>query len=60
MIAYIYAITRYVKCFVPGISTIKNSFKEIESVNSNAPGRKTSFEEMLVGRDEIYLENERN
>ena len=42
-------ITRYVKCFVPGISTSKNLFKEIESVNSNAPGRSTSFEQMLVG-----------
>ena len=29
-------ITRYVKCFVRGISTSKNLFKEMESVNSNA------------------------
>ena len=42
-------ITRYVKCFVHGISTSKNLFKEIESVNSNAPGRSTSFEQMLIG-----------
>ena len=31
--------------FIPGISTSKNLFKEIESVNSNAPGRSA----MLVG-----------
>ena len=49
-------ITRYVKCFVPGISTSKNLFKEIESVKSNAPGKSTSFEQMLVGWDEIYLQ----
>ena len=42
-------ITRYVNCLVPGISNSKNLFKEIESVNSNAPGRSTSFEQMLVG-----------
>ena len=42
-------ITRYVKCFIPGISTSKNLFKEIESANSNAPGRSTSFKQMLVG-----------
>ena len=30
-------ITKHVKCFVPGISTRKNLFKEIESVNNNAP-----------------------
>ena len=41
-------ITRYVNCFVPGISTRKNLFKETESVNSNASGRSTSFEKMLV------------
>ena len=52
-------MTRYVKCFLPGISTNKNLFKEIESVNSNAPGRSTSFEQMLVGWDEIYLRNEK-
>ena len=43
------AINRYVKCFVSGISTSKNLFKEIESVDSNAPGRSTSFKQMLVG-----------
>ena len=32
-------ITRYVKCFVPEISTSSDLFKEFESVNSNAPGR---------------------
>ena len=47
-------ITRYAYCFVPGISTSKNLFKEIESVNSNALGRSSSFEQMLVGWDEIY------
>ena len=36
-------------CFVPGISTSKNLFKEIESVNTNTPGRSTSFEQMLLG-----------
>ena len=29
---------------VPGISTIKNLSKEIESVNKKAPGRSTSFD----------------
>ena len=52
-------ITRYVKCFVTGISTSKNLFKEIGSVKSNAPGRSTSFEQMLVGLDEIYLQNDK-
>ena len=48
-------ITRYVKCFIPGISTSKNLCQEIEKVNSNAPSRSTSFEQMLVGWDEyIY------
>ena len=42
-------ITRYVKYFVPGISTSKYLFKEIESLNNNAPARSTSFEQMLVG-----------
>ena len=46
-------------CLVPGISTSKNLFKEIESVNTNTPGRSTSFEQMLVGWDEIYLQNEK-
>ena len=36
-------ITRYVKCFVSGVSTSKNLFKKIESVNNNAPGRSTSY-----------------
>ena len=52
-------ITRYVKCFVPEISTSKNFFKEIGSVNSNAPGRSTSFKQRLVALDEIYLQNEK-
>ena len=43
-------ITRYVKCFIPGITTSKNLFKEIESVNNNAPGKSTSFEQMLVNK----------
>ena len=42
-------ITRYVKYFVPGISTSKYLFKEIESLNNNATARSTSFEQMLVG-----------
>ena len=50
-------ITRHGKYFVPGISTSKNLFKEIEKVNSNAPGRSTSLEQMLAGLDEIYLQN---
>ena len=52
-------ITRCVKCFVPGISTIKNLFKKIKSVNNNVPGRSTSFEQMLVVRGEICLQNEK-
>ena len=32
-------ITRYVKLLVPGILTSKNLFKEVDSVNSNAPVR---------------------
>ena len=42
-------ITRYVKCIVPGISTSKNLFKEIESVNSNAPGRALALNKCLLG-----------
>ena len=42
-------ITRYVNCFIPWISTSKNLFKEIESVNINVHGRSTSFGQMLVG-----------
>ena len=42
-------ITRYVKCFVPGISTSKNLFKETDSADSNTPGSSTSLEEMFVG-----------
>ena len=45
--------------FRTGISTSKNLFKEIEKVNSNAPGRSTDFEQILVGWDEIYLQNEK-
>ena len=52
-------MTRYVKCFVHGISTNKNLFKEIESLNSNAPGRSYSFEQVPVGWDEIYLQTEK-
>ena len=29
------------------------------SVNSNVPGRSTSFEQMLVEWNEIYLQNEK-
>ena len=43
-----FTITRYVKCFVPGISTSKNVFKEIESVNSNAPSRALVFDKYLM------------
>ena len=32
-------ITRHVKYFLPGTTTSKNLFKEIESGNSNSPGR---------------------
>ena len=42
-------IIRYVKCFVLGVYTSKNLFIEIESMNSDAPGRSTSFEQKLVG-----------
>lgn len=52
-------ITWYVMCFVPGISTSENLFKEIERVNSSGPGRSTIFEEMLIWRDEIYSQNEK-
>ena len=38
--------------FVPRISTCKDLFKEIVSMNNNAPGGRTSF-----GWDEIYLQN---
>ena len=51
---YIYTITRYVQCFAPAISTSKNLFKEIKSANSNAPGRSTSFEKMIVKMKCIY------
>ena len=36
-------ITRYANRFISGISASKNLFKEIESVNSYAPGRSTSL-----------------
>ena len=42
-------IIRNVKCFVPGISTSKSLSKEIESVNSNVPGRSIGFEQVLLG-----------
>ena len=42
-------ITRHVKCFVPGISTSSNLFKEIESVNSNAPGRALALNKCCLG-----------
>ena len=51
-----------VKCFVPWFSTSKNLFKlfkDIASVNSNAPGKSTTFEQMLVRWDEVYLQNEK-
>ena len=44
--------SRYVKCFVPGISTSKNFFREIESVKISSPER------TLALNDEIYLQNE--
>ena len=34
-----FTITRYVKCFVTGMSNSKNLFKEIESVTNNATGK---------------------
>ena len=52
-------ITRYVKCFASRISTSQNLFKEIEIMNRNTPGRTTSFEQMFVGGDEIYLQKEK-
>ena len=42
-------ITKYAKCFVAGISSRKNLFKEIETVNENGPGKSTSYKQMLVG-----------
>ena len=36
-----------------------NLFNEIESVNNNDLGRSTSFEQMLVGWDEIDLQNQK-
>ena len=42
-------ITRYVKCHVPGISTTKKFFIEIESVNSNAPGSSLAMNKCLLG-----------
>ena len=44
---------------VPKIFENENLFKEIENANSNAPGKSTGFEQMFVGWDEIYLQNER-
>ena len=38
---------------------IKNLFKEIESVSSNAPDRGTRIKQMLVWSDEKYLQNEK-
>ena len=40
--------TRYIICFISEILTSKYLFKEITSVNYNAPGRSTSFAQMLV------------
>ena len=34
---------------VPKIFENENLFKEIESANSNAPGKSTGFEQMFVG-----------
>ena len=48
----------YGKCFVPRISNSKNLIKEI-GCERNAPGRRTSFKQMLVGWDEIYSQNEK-
>ena len=52
-------IINHVKCFVPGISASKNLFKEIECANKNAPGTSTTFEQMFVGWDKTYLQNEK-
>ena len=41
--------------FVPGTSTSKNLIKEIESVNNDAPGRNTSFEQMLVRWERLNI-----
>ena len=41
--------------FVPRTSTSKNLIKEIKSVNNNAPGRNTSFEQMLVGWERLKI-----
>ena len=49
-------ITRYVKCFVPGISISKNLFKEIESVNSNAPVEALALNRCLLGETK-YIYN---
>ena len=51
-----------VKCFEPGFSASKNLFKLFKataSVNSNAPAKSTTFEQMFVRWDEIYLQNEK-
>ena len=44
-----YTITRYVKCFVSGISARKNLFKETQSLNKNAPCRSSRLKQMIVG-----------
>ena len=41
--------------FIPGTSTSKNLIKEIESVNNDAPGRNTSFEQMLVRWERLNI-----
>ena len=41
-------ITRYFKCFIPGISSSKNFLKGIKNVSKNAPGRSTSYLQMKV------------
>ena len=52
-------IINHVKCFAPRISAGKNLLKKIESVNENASGTSTTFEQMFLGWDEIYLQNEK-
>ena len=41
-------ISKYVKCFIPGILSSKNFLKGIKNVNKNAPGRSTSYLQMKI------------
>ena len=41
-------------CIVPEISTSNDLFKEIEILNNNASVRSTNFEQILVGRQNIF------